>query len=139
MTAVAYSSVTKDIIKVLWSSLQHDGAAAFKLLEGLPLLLALSAKDLPEEPTQILHICRIRRIECHRSGHDEECAPEHNSNTENCLNWNGELVNANESKFNCEADDEYAPAPCTDIKALESTEQHVVNAAPNVVELIRPT
>ena len=32
---------------LMWSNIDHDGAAALKLSEGSPLPPALSAKDLP--------------------------------------------------------------------------------------------
>jgi hypothetical protein len=47
MTAVEYISDTVVIVKVSWSLFQHDGVAAFKLLERSPLPRAVSAKDLP--------------------------------------------------------------------------------------------
>jgi len=45
MTAAVYISDTEEIIKVSWSNLQHDGAAALKLLGRSPVPPALSAKD----------------------------------------------------------------------------------------------
>jgi len=47
MTAMRYISDTEEIVEASWSLFQHDGAAAFKLSERLPLPPALSAKDLP--------------------------------------------------------------------------------------------
>jgi len=47
MTAVGYISDTEVIVNASWSLFQHDGAAAFKLLERSPLPPTLSAKDLP--------------------------------------------------------------------------------------------
>jgi len=42
MTAVGYILDTEEIVKASWSLFQHDGAAAFKLSEWLPLPSALS-------------------------------------------------------------------------------------------------
>jgi hypothetical protein len=46
-TAVGYILVNEEIVKASWSLFHHDGAAAFKLSEKLPVPPALSAKDLP--------------------------------------------------------------------------------------------
>jgi hypothetical protein len=46
-TAIGYNLDMDIILKPSWSLFQHDGAAAFKLLETSPLLPALSAMDLP--------------------------------------------------------------------------------------------
>jgi len=37
ITAVGYISVLEEIVKASWSNVEHDGAAAFKLSERLPL------------------------------------------------------------------------------------------------------
>jgi len=47
MTAIGFISDTEVIVKACWSNFQHDGAAAFKLSERLPLPQGMSAKDLP--------------------------------------------------------------------------------------------
>jgi hypothetical protein len=47
MTAIGYISDTEEIIKVSWSNVHHEGAAAFKLSEKSPVPPALSAKDFP--------------------------------------------------------------------------------------------
>jgi hypothetical protein len=46
MTTVGYISDPEEIIKASWSYFQHDGVAAFKLLEKSPVPPALDAKDL---------------------------------------------------------------------------------------------
>jgi len=51
MAAFGYISDTEEMVKASWSHFQHDGAAAFKLLEKSPVPPALSAKDLPGEQT----------------------------------------------------------------------------------------
>jgi hypothetical protein len=100
---------------------------------------ALSAKDLPGGRTQVLNVRQIWRIVRHPTERDEDCAPQSISDTENWLNWNGDLDNPNESEDKCEADDESDPEPCSGIKASESPEHRVVGAAPNVPGLFRPT
>jgi len=100
-TTGGYISDTKEIINASRSNFQHDGAAAFKLSERSPLPPALSAKDVSGGRTQILNIPWIRRIHCHPSESDKDSAPETISNTENWLNWNGDLDNPNESEDEC--------------------------------------
>jgi len=51
MTPIGFISDTEVIVKACWSNFQHDGAAAFKLSEKLPLPQGLSAKDLPRGRT----------------------------------------------------------------------------------------
>ena len=104
MTAVGYISDTEEIVKASRSLFQHDGAAAFKLSERSPLPPPLSAKDLPGGRTQILNVRRIRRINRHPVESDEDSAPESISDTEDWLNWNGDLDNPNDSEDDCTAD-----------------------------------
>jgi hypothetical protein len=60
MPAVGYISDTEGIVKASWSLFHHDGAAAFTMSERSPLLVALSAKDLPGGRTQILNLHQLR-------------------------------------------------------------------------------
>jgi len=106
MTAVGYISDTDEIVKASWSLCQHDGAAAFKLSERSPLPPALSAKNLPGGRTQILNLHRIRRINSHPVESDEDSAPESVLDTDDGLNWNGDLDIPNDSEDDCAADDE---------------------------------
>jgi hypothetical protein len=139
MTAVGYISDTEEIVKASWSLFQHDGAAAFKLSERSPLPPPLSAKDLPGGRTQILNVRRIRRINRHPVESDEDSASESISDTEDWLNWNGDLDNPNDSEDDCAADVESDMEPDNTIEDPESPEQRDVSAAPNVPRLIRPT
>jgi len=106
MTAVGYISDTEEIVKASWSLLQHDGAAAFKLSEKSPLPPALSAKEIPGGRTRILNVRSIRRINRHPVESDEDSASESISDIEDCLHWNGDLVNPNASEEDCAADDD---------------------------------
>jgi len=110
-----------------------------KLSERSPLPLALSAKDLPGGRTQLLNIHQLRRIDRHPGERNEDSAPGSISNTENWLNWNGDLDNPNESEDNYEADDEFDTELGYTIKASNCPEHHIVRATPNVPELIQPT
>jgi len=139
MTAVGYISDTEEIIKASWSVFQHDGAAPFKLSERSPLPPPLSAKDLPGGRTQILNVRRIRRINRHPVESDEDSAPESISDTEDWLNWNGDIDNPNDSEDDCAADVEYDMEQDNSIKGREYPEQRDVSAAPNDPRLIRPT
>jgi len=104
MTAVGYISDTEEIVRASWSLFQHDGVAAFKLSEISPLPPPLSAKDLPGGRTQILNVRRILRINRQTVESDEDSAPESISDTEDWLNWNGDLDNPNDSEDYCAAD-----------------------------------
>jgi len=139
ITAVRYISDTKETIKASWSNFQHDGAAAFKLSEWSPIPPAVSTKDLPGGRTQVSNVRRIRTIDCHPIKRDEESAPESIANTENWLNWNGDLGNSNECEDDCEADNQSDIELGSGIKASESPEHRVVNAIPDVPELIQLT
>jgi len=139
MTAVGYISDTEEIVKASWSLFQHDGAAAFKLSERSPLPPALSAKNLPGGRTQILNVRRIRRINRHPVESDEDSAPECISDTEDWLNWNGDLDNPNDSEEECTAADKSDIEHNNGIEDPECPEQQDVSATPNVPGLVRPT
>jgi len=139
MTAVGYISDTQGILDASWSLFQHDGAAAFKLSEKSLLPPALSANNLPGEQTQILNIGQIRRMNRHRVESDENSALESISDTEDCLNWHGDLDNANDSDDNCTADIESDIVQDNAIEDPECPEQRDVGAAPNDSGLIWPT
>jgi len=138
MLAVEYISDTEKIVKASRSLFQPDGAAAFKLLEKLPVPLALSAKDLPGGQTQVLNVRQIKRIDHHPAGCDVDCLPECISDTENWNNLNGDLDNPNNSEDDWEADNESDMELDHGSENLETPEQWNVRAAPNVPRLIRP-
>ena len=139
MTAVGYIADTEEIVNASWSLFQHDGAAAFKLSERSSLPPALSAKDLIGGRTQILNVRRIHRINCHPVDSDEDSAPESISDTEDWLNWNGDLDSPNHTEDDCMADVESDKEQGNHIEDLECPEQRDLCAAPNVPRLIRPT
>jgi len=56
MTAVGSILDTEEIVRALWSLIQHEGAAAFKLSGRSPLPPPCCAKDLPGGRTQILNV-----------------------------------------------------------------------------------
>jgi hypothetical protein len=138
MTAVGYSSDTEEIVKASWSLFHHDGAAAFKLSEKSPVPPALTAKDFPAGRTPILNVRRIKRIDCHPAESDEDSSPESISDTENWLNWNGDLDNPNDSEEDWEADNESDIELDNGSEESETLELRDVSAAPNVPGLIRP-
>jgi hypothetical protein len=139
MTAVGYISDTEEIVKASWSLFQHDGAAAFKWSERSPLPLALSAKDLPGGRTQILNVCRIRRINRHPVESDEDSAPQSIADTDDWLNWNRDLDNPIDSEEDYTADDESDIEHNSGIKDPERPEQQDMSAPPNVPRLVLPT
>jgi len=139
MTAVRYISDTDEIVKASWSLFQDDGAAAFKLTERSPSPPPLSAKDLPGGQTQILHVRWIQRINRHPVERDENSAPDSILDTDDCLNWNGDLDTPIDSEENCAADDESDIEQNNGIKDPECPEQHDMSASPNVPGLVWPT
>ena len=139
MTAVGYIPHTEEIVKASWSLFQHDGAAAFTLSEKSPLPPPVSTKDLHGGRTQILNLHRIRRINCDPVKSDEDSAPESISETEDWLNWNGDLDDSNDSEDDCAAEGEFDIEQGKSIEDPEWPEQRDVSAAPNVPGLIRLT
>jgi len=98
---------TEEIVKASCSLFQHDCAIAFKLSERSPLPPALSAKDLPGGRTQILNIRRIRRFNRHPVVSDKDSAQESISDTDDWLNWNGDLDSTNYSEDDYPEDNEF--------------------------------
>jgi len=139
MTAVGYISAMEDIVNASWSIFQHDGAAVFKLSERSPLPPPLSAKNLPGGRTQVLNIRWIQWINHYPVESDEDSTTESISDTEDWLNWNGDLDNLNDSEDDCMADVESDIEPYNSIKNLECPEQRAISAAPIVPRLIWPT
>jgi hypothetical protein len=139
ITAVGYISDTYEIVKASWSLFQHDGAAVFKWSERSPLPPAMSAKDLPAGRTQIVNVRHIRRINRDPVQSDVDSAPGSISDTEDWLNWNGELDSPNDRQDDCATDVESDIEQLNHIGDLEYTEQWDVSTAPNVPRLIWPT
>jgi hypothetical protein len=139
MTTIGYILDTEEIVKASCSLFQHHGEAAFKLSERSPLPPALSAKDLPGGRTQILNVRQIRKINCYPVESDEDSAPESISDTEDWLNWTGDLHNPNDSEEDCAAADESDIEHNNGIEDPECPEQQNVSAAPNVPGLVWPT
>jgi len=139
MTAIGYISNMEEIVKACQSLPQHDGLPAFKLSEWSPLLPALSAKDLPGGQTEMLNVCQIRTINRHPVKSDEDSASESILNTENWLNWNGDLHDTKNSEDDCLADNESDVEHNAGIDNPKCPEQLDVSASPNVPGLVRPT
>jgi len=139
MTVIEYISDTERIVKASWSLMQHDGAAAFKLSERSPLLPALSVMDLSRGRTQICNVRRIRRINHCPVESDAHCAPGSISDSDDWLNWNGDLDNINDSEQDYAAYHDSTIEHNNCIEDPECPEQQDVCAAPNCPELVRPT
>ena len=139
MTAVGYISDTEEVVNASWANFPHDGAAAFKLSERSPQPPAVSAKGLLRGRTQILNIRRINKNNRHPTESDEDSAPESISNTENCLNWNGDLDYLNVREDDWEADSESDLEQDNVIENPETPVHQHVSAAPHVPGLIRPS
>jgi len=99
---------------------------------------ALSAKDLRGGRTQILNIRRIRRNKCYQVKSDEDSTPESISDTEDSLNWNGDLDNPKNSEDDSAADVESDIEKDNRIEELQCPEQRDVSAVPYVPRLIQP-
>jgi len=100
---------------------------------------SLFAMDLPGGRTQIFNVRRIWGINHHPVETDKNSASESISDTEDWLNWNGDLDNANDSEDNRMADIESDMEQVNSIENPQSPEQRNVNATPNVPRLILPT
>jgi len=98
---------------------------------------ALSAKNHHGGRTQILNVRQIRILTRHPVESEDNSAPESISDTDDWLNWNGDLDNPNDSKDDCAADDESDIGPNNGIEDPECPEQQDVSAAPNVPGLVR--
>ena len=70
---------------------------------------------------------------------DADSTPESISDTEDWLNWNGDLDNPNNSEEVCAAADEFYIEHNNGFEDPECPEQQDVSAAPNVPGLVRPT
>jgi hypothetical protein len=139
MTTVGYILDTDEIVKASWSLFQHDGAAAFTLSQRSPLQPALSAKVLSGGRTQIFNILHIWEINCHPVESDEGCIPESISDTDDYLNWNGDLKSPIDSEEDCAEDNESDIDHNNAINDPECPVQQDVSAAPNVPGMVRPT
>jgi len=139
MTTEGYTSDTQEFVQLSCSLVQQDGATAFKLSERLPLPPALSAKDLPGWWTQILNARQVRRINRYAVESDEDSAHDRISDTENLLNWNGDLDNPNDSKDHCVVVFKSHIQQDNDFDVSESPGQQDVRNTLNGSRLIRPT
>jgi hypothetical protein len=138
MTAVRYMSDTEEIVTASWSNLDHDGAAAFKLSEKSLVPPALFAMDLQGGRTQVLNVRLIKRVDPHPAESVEDGSPESISDTENWLNWNGDLDNPNNSEDDWEADNKSDTELDNGSEVSETLAVRNVSADPNVPGLIRP-
>jgi hypothetical protein len=99
----------------------------------------LFAKDLPGGETEILNVRRIPRIYRHPVKSDEDSAPDSILDTEDWLNWNGDLDNPNDSKEDYAADDDSDIEHNNCIEDPECPEWQDMSAMLNVPELVWPT
>jgi len=139
MTAIEYILDPEGMVKASRSLFQHDGAAAFKLSERSPLPPPSAAKDLPGGRTQIWNFRQIWETNRDPVEIDEDSTPECISDTEDWLNWNGDLDNPNDSEDDCVADFESDIEEDNSIEDPECPEQWGVSDVPNVPGLIQPT
>jgi len=86
-----------------------------------------------------MNVRRIRRINRHPVESDEDSAPESISDTEDCLNWNGDLDNPNDSEENWAADDDSDIEHHNCFEDPKCPEQQDESATRNLPGLVRPT
>jgi len=139
MTEIGFISDMPEIVKAPWRLFQHDGVAASQLSERWPLPPALSAKDLPGGRTPLRNGRQIRTIDCHPAESDEDSAPEIICNTENWVNWNGNLDNNDVIQDDWEVDDNSDIVWHNGTEDPEGPAHRVVSATPIVPGFIRPT
>ena len=106
MTAVWSISDRSEVVKVSWSTFQHDGAAAFKLSERSPVPPALSAKDLSGVWIQVLNVHWIKWIRHHFAESADNNPPESFSDTKNWLDGNGDMDIPSDYADELEADNQ---------------------------------
>jgi len=82
---------------------------------------------------------RIRRINRHPVEGKDGSPSDFISDTDDWLNWNGDLDNPDHSENDSAADDESDIGPNNGLEDPYCTEQQDVSAAPNVPGLVRPT
>jgi hypothetical protein len=99
----------------------------------------LSAKVLAGGQTQIFNVLRLWKINRHPVESDEGCIPECISDTDDYLNWNGDLNNPIDSEEDCAEDNESDIDHNNGINHPECPVQQDVSAAPNVPGMVRPT
>jgi len=87
----------------------------------------------------MLNVRQIRRINCHPVESDDDSAPESISETEDWLDWNGDLHNPNDSEDDCAAHVESDMEQDNTIEDPECAEQRDVIATPNFARLIPHT
>jgi hypothetical protein len=139
MTAIGYISDTDVSLRVSWSFLQYDGAAAFKLSYRTPLPPALSTKDLHGGQTHTINVRRIRRINHPPVERNEDIAHRSIADTLIWPNLNGLFDNPTESEDDYAVHNESHIEQHDVIKDLECPMQQNVSATPSVPRLVQPT
>jgi len=139
MAALQYILAMKDILQASWSYFQHDGVAPCILSERSPLPPALSAKNLAGEQTPVSKLGKFKYINRHPAKRNDDSASDSISNTENWLDWNGELDNPNVSEDDCEGDNEFEIVSDDGINDPECQDQRNMCDTMNLLELIGST
>jgi hypothetical protein len=85
-----------------------------------------------------LNIRRIKRIDCHPAESEKNSSPESIADTENWLNWNGDLDNPRDSEDDWAADNDSDMELDNGTELSETLEVQNLSAARNVPGLIRP-
>jgi hypothetical protein len=99
----------------------------------------LSGKNLPGGRTQILNVHQILQISRHPVDCDKDCAAQSIPDTQDWLNWNGDLDDPNDCEDDCTAVGECDMEQDNAIEDPECPEQRDVSAVPHVAGLIHHT
>jgi hypothetical protein len=99
----------------------------------------LSANDRLGGSIQIWNVRKVKIIDLYLVESNVQSTPKSISDTENWLNWNGDLDYQNVREDNWEADDESDLEQDNGIEDPETLAQRDVNATPNVPGFIRPS
>jgi hypothetical protein len=139
MLAIGHISDTEAIDTASWSLFEHHGAAAFTLSERSPLPPALSEKDLPGRRTQVLTVCRFRKMNHHPGNSQADSVPESISYIESWSHRDVNLDCPNDSDDDSAAEVKSEMEQENAIENWECPEMPDLNVMPNVPGLIRPT
>jgi len=99
----------------------------------------MPAKDISGGETQILNVHPIWRISCHPIESDVVSTPEIPSDTEDWLNWTGNLDNASQSADDSTALNDSDIEHNNSIADPECPKPQDVSALENVPKLVQPT
>ena len=140
MTALGYISDTEECGERISTDLADDGEVAFRSYVECAPPKTLPLSSLINGKTKVLKLHRIRRVDRLSTQTDDESAPEDATEAEEWLNWNGDVEEAVEDQTtNDLADEESEDDLIMCVRTKEPQVRSVIDAAPNVLGVVRPT